>query len=144
MTKKQKIFYVATFIAQFLITGMAILFFRLVLTEMFHVDYGITICVVLMYVLFLPVIGIHVGVLSYKITKKVILAPLLMVMSGIISVEVAILIMSSIDKLAIRIDHLMTFIYPNLFGYIAYVVPITALISSAISKLKEKKASKNA
>ena len=144
MTKKQKIFYVATFIAQFLITGMAILFFRLVLTEMFHVDYGITICVVLMYVLFLPVIGIRVGVLSYKITKKVILAPLLMVISGIISVEVAILIMSSIDKLAIRIDHLMTFIYPNLFSYIAYVVPITALISATISKLKEKKASKNA
>ena len=98
---------------------------------------------ILTYALFLPVMGISIGVLSYKITKKVILAPLIMAISGTLSVEIAIVIMASIDNLAVRISHLLAFIIPNIYSYIAYIIPITALISVAISKLKEKMASKN-
>lgn len=135
MTKKQKIFYAATFIVHFLISGVALILFQLMFNEWFDIALEIAIVLLLIHALLLPIIGIFIGILSYKLTRRIIITPILMTISGVVSVSLYIFVTSW------RIYALVILSYPF---YIAYVAPVMALISSAISKLKEKKASKNA
>ena len=136
MNKKQKIFYVLTLVVPFLITGPVMLFIYSWCEQSLDID--ITIYLLLIYLFLLPIVGFSLGIFSYKILKKVIFPFILMTLSIVISVLITYAILNWLPIA------LFYFIYPNIFSYITYVVPITALISAAISKLKEKKASKNA
>ena len=135
MTKKQKIFYAIVFVVHFLISGVALILFQLMFNEWFDIALEIAIVLLLIHALLLPIIGIFIGILSYKLTRRIIITPILMTISGVVSVSLYIFVTSW------RIYALVILSYPF---YIAYVAPVMALISSAISKLKEKKASKNA
>ena len=135
MTKKQKIFYAIVFVVHFLISGVALILIKLLCDEWFDIAYEISIGLILIHALLLPIIGIFIGKLSYKLTRRIIITPILMTISGIVSVSLFLFVMD------MRIYALVILSYPF---YIAYVAPVMALISSAISKLKEKKASKNA
>lgn len=135
MTKKQKIFYAIVFVVHFLISGVVLILFQLMFNEWFDIALEIAIALLLIHALLLPIIGIFIGILSYKLTRRIIITPILMTISGVVSVSLYIFVTSW------RIYALVILSYPF---YIAYVAPVMALISSAISKLKEKKASKNA
>ena len=135
MTKKQKIFYAIVFVVHFLISGVALILFQLMFNEWFDIALEIAIVLLLIHALLLPIIGIFIGILSYKLTRRIIITPILMTISGVVSVSLYIFVTSW------RIYALVILSYPF---YIAYVAPVMALISSAISKLKEKMASKNA
>ena len=135
MTKKQKIFYAIVFVVHFLISGVVLILFQLMFNEWFDIALEIAIVLLLIHALLLPIIGIFIGILSYKLTRRIIITPILMTISGVVSVSLYIFVTSW------RIYALVILSYPF---YIAYVAPVMALISSAISKLKEKKASKNA
>ena len=135
MTKKQKIFYAIVFVVHFLISGVALILIKLLCDEWFDIAYEIAIGLILIHALLLPIIGIFIGILSYKLTRRIIITPILMTISGIVSVSIFLFVMD------MRIYALVILSHPF---YVAYVAPVMALISSAISKLKEKMASKNA
>ena len=135
MTKKQKIFYAIVFVVHFLITGVALILIKLMYNDWFDIALEIAIGLILIHALLLPIIGIFIGKLSYKLTRRIIITPILMTISGIVSVSIFLFVVD------MRIYALVILSHPF---YVAYVAPVMALISSAISKLKEQMESKNA
>ena len=133
MTLKQKIFYFVIVIAEFLITGPLLVLIRWISDNFPQIDWGSIYFLLVAYLFALPFIGIAVGVLSYKITHKVIFAPLMMLVSGAISVFMAILWFGWDTK---------GLLYPNVASYTAYVIPIAVFLTAFFVKLRAKKRKK--